>query len=73
MAKTRLYKLNSGGYEFINHENILYNILNINTKFVAQKVGKVSDKFHGSGYFLKFIPNNLKTLIFSLNKSSQII
>jgi hypothetical protein len=69
MAKTRLYKLNSGGYEFITHENIL----NINTKFVAQKVGKVSDKFQGSGYFLKFIPNNLKTLIFSLNKSSQTI
>lgn len=66
--KARIYQTTQG-YDVVTHEGTLYQLVKAGKSYVQKKCGKVGDNY-SVGVLLKKIPDPIKTIFFTLNKST---
>jgi len=59
------------GYDIRTHNGNLYSLVKGGAKFIIKPCGKVGEQWRGTGTRLKAIPNQIKSIFFTLNQKSD--
>lgn len=70
--RAKVYKIKDG-YEVVNHEGKLFRITVTEGGNSLKSCGTVGDKWRPTGKFMSSIPNHVKSLFFTLNRSQNPI